>query len=75
METEIRFDAACEKPKAVIYTAEMTDEVNNAVRLLTQAEPKILTGIRDGAVEIIDEASVVRFYTEDGRVWAETKDG
>ena len=75
METEIRIDPSCEKTKAVIFTAGITEEVNAAVRMLSQTEPKLLTGTKDGAVEIIDEVSVIRFYTEDGRVWAQTKDG
>lgn len=75
METEIKIDAGIEKPKAVIYTPEITEEVSNAVRMLSQAEPRILTGVRDGTVEIIDETSVMRFFTENGRVWAQTDNG
>ena len=75
METEIKIDAQYEKPKAVIYASEITQEVRNAVRTLSQGESKILTGTRDGTVEIIDEDTVIHFFTEDGRVWAQTANG
>lgn len=75
MEIEIKMEPQRQTPKAIILTAEMTPEIDNAVRLLSVQEPQVLAGIKDGTVEIIDEATVLRFCTENGKVTACTESG
>lgn len=73
MRVEIRIDGSCSEPKVVIFTASITEEVNDILNQL-QA-PQILSGIRDGKLEVIEQADLIRIYAGSGKVFAVTHKG
>ena len=75
MKVEIKIDPACIEPRAVIYTAGMTDEISIVAEKLSETSPQILTGIRDGKVEVIDSQNLVRAYACSGKVFLATDQG
>ncbi|MGN0623111.1 MAG: LytTR family DNA-binding domain-containing protein, partial [Oscillospiraceae bacterium] len=75
MEVEIKIDPDFKNPKAVIHTAEITEEVTEVSKKLSSAYGSVLTGFIDGKAQIIEPGSVVRFYCMGQRVFAVTDCG
>lgn len=72
---EIKIDAACGEPKVVIFTAEMTDEVNALIKKLSEDSPVVISGFKDDKIEILDPNDLIRVYANTGKVVAVTSRG
>jgi len=72
LRVRIIINPQCRKPEAVIHTAAVTDEVILAQRLL---EDSGINGYREGEVVPLSAGSLLRIYTEDQKVFAQTVDG
>lgn len=75
MQIEVKIDGAYTEPKAVIWTASMTEEVHDLLNKLTDHAPPILSGSKDGKIEVIDQEDLIRIYANAGRVLAVTSKG
>ena len=75
MNVEIQIDASYIDPKVIIITAEVTEKVNGIVKKLSEDIPQLLSGIREGAVKILEKADIIRIYAEAGKTVAVTEDG
>lgn len=75
MRVEIKIDSSCTEPEIIIMTASVTEEVNNILRKLSEDVPQIISGVRDGKVEVIEQADLVRIYANAGKVFAVTNKG
>lgn len=75
MQVEVKIDAACREPRVIILTDEMKEEVNEILERLTRTQPRILAGFREKSLTILDEAELLRVYAENGKVYAQSKDG
>lgn len=75
MQIEIITDPSYKQMKVVLYTDQVNDEVHALVKRLSDETPKMLTGFRDNAVELLDPAEVIRIYSSAGKVFAATRDG
>lgn len=75
MQLEIKLDPAYPEPKVVLLTAAMTDEVNQIVSRLSDQTPRILSGIRQEKLEVIDQNDLIRIYASAGKVFAVTGKG
>ena len=75
MQVEIRIDSACPEPKVVILTAAVTEEVNELVKKLSADAPHVISGMKDGKVEVLELADLIRVYTGAGKVYAVTEKG
>lgn len=78
MKVEIRLDSKLTEPLAVISTAEITDEVNEAVRKLQETKESgsdIITGFTDDRAEILSPEDIYRVYAENQKVLAVTDKG
>ena len=75
MQVEIRIDSACPEPKIVILTAAVTEEVNELVKKLSADAPHVISGMKDGKVEVLEPADLIRVYTSAGKVYAVTEKG
>ena len=75
MQVEIRIDSACPEPKVVILTAAVTEEVNELVKKLSADAPHVISGMKDGKVEVLEPADLIRAYTSAGKVCAVTEKG
>ena len=75
MQVEIRIDGAYPEPKVVILTATVTEEVNQLVKKLSGDVPCILSGMKDGKIEVLEPAELIRVYAGAGKVYAVTEKG
>lgn len=75
MQLEIKLDPAYPEPKVVLLTAAMTDEVNQIVSRLSDQMPRILSGIWQEKLEVIDQNDLIRIYASAGKVFAVTGKG
>lgn len=72
MRVDIRLDDDARIPYAVIHTRTMTDEVNKAVKALTADRVKYIMGYAVGKLTPLDPPEIIRFYTENKKVQAQT---
>lgn len=75
MKVDIKLDSEYSEPLAVIYTAEMTDEVAEAVKKLKETGSGIITGFSEDRAEILSPDEIVRVYSESQKVLAVTDKG
>ena len=75
MQVEIKIDDAYKKPKVIIMTASMTEEVNGILKKLSDSPPHVMSGIRDGKVEILEHEDIIRIYAGAGKIFAVTAKG
>ena len=75
MDIEVKIDPACPAAKLILVTPELTEEQEQLLRRLSGETPRVLTGLRDGTVTVLDPAEVVRVYAGGGKVFAVTGDG
>ncbi|MBR5390013.1 MAG: LytTR family transcriptional regulator [Clostridia bacterium] len=75
MQVEIKMDPAVKEPKIIVLTDRMTEEVNEIVRKISEAEPQMIAGFSDDMVKILDQERILRLYAQDGKVLAVTEDG
>jgi len=70
VQVEVQIDETLSESKVLILTNRMTDEVNAIIQLLSESEPKLLTGFRDNIVSVLDEKDILRIYAANGKVYA-----
>ena len=77
MKLNINIDVGAKEPEILITTAHMTEDVNRVVEFVSRLDdsPTLLSGIRDDKVELLDYDVIIRFYAEEGKVFARTERG
>lgn len=75
MRVEIKIDASCKEPKVIIVTEQMTEEIAELVKTLSEEKHSVIAGFRGSEAFLLEESDIIRIYTADGRVFAETADG
>ena len=75
MQVEIKIDPSQPEPKVVITAASMTEEVNRIVRRLSEVIPQVISGTRDGKLEVLEPEELIRIYAASGKVFAVTGKG
>lgn len=75
MQVEIKIDPSCAEPKVIVWTAAVTEQITQLVSRLQEGPAQILTGSRDGQLEILPPDKIVRIYAAGGRVYAATAQG
>lgn len=75
MKVEIKIEEEFKNPLAVIHTAEVTDEVNSAIRKLSDSAPDVLMGFDGTNARILEPNEIYRIYAENQRVLAVTEGG
>lgn len=75
MKVEIQLDAACIEPKVIIRTAEITDTVRAVAESIAESPVQILTGYKNGVVEILKPSELIRVFTDGGKTIAVTESG
>ena len=75
MRVDLKLDSVYIEPLAVIYTAEITDEVTEAVKRLKETGSDIITGFTDERAEILSPDDIYRVYSENKKVLAVTEKG
>lgn len=74
MKLHINIDKSITESEILITTDQMTEEVNRIVDFInrTQESGAMLSGIRNGRVELLDQEKLIRIYAENGKVYART---
>lgn len=75
MEIEIKIDAAYGKPKVIVLTDRMTEEVNALVKRLSREPWEVLAGFQGEALKLLEQQEIIRVYASKGRVFAVSSDG
>lgn len=75
MQVNIKIDSDYAEPLAVIHTAAITDEVNAAVKKLSDTSSDIITGFSEDNAEILNPDDIYRIYAEQQKVLAVTDKG
>lgn len=75
MKVKIKIDKDYEKPLCVIYTSEVSDEINECAKLLSQGAEQTLTGRSGEDIVIIKPDEITNIYTANGKVFAVTSRG
>ncbi|MBR3294246.1 MAG: LytTR family transcriptional regulator [Oscillospiraceae bacterium] len=75
MQVEVRIDAAQHEPRVIILTDQMTEDVQNLVRSLTEHGSHLIAGFSEDTVTLLDERELLRIYAASGKVYAVTDKG
>lgn len=75
MQIKIELNSMYKEPEIVIFTAEMSDDIDRVFKLLSDEKPKIIAGIKDDRVEVLEPADIIRVYANSKRVFAVTDNG
>lgn len=75
MQVEIQLDAACTEPQVIIRTAQMDDAVQALAKRISDTPPQLLTGSRDGTIEILNPSELIRIFADGGKTVAVTENG
>lgn len=75
MQVEVKIDASCHEPKLIILTDAMTEEVNSLIQKLSDHNPQMISGSKDGKITILEPDDLFRIYTGNGKVFAATGNG
>lgn len=75
MQIEVKIDASCREPKLTIQTAEMTEEINQLLKMLSAEHSQVILGIREQKFEVLEQKDMIRIYASGGRVYAVTQQG
>lgn len=72
MQIRIELDESVLETEFIIRTAQMTDEVNGLIKKVSEQSPQLLSGFRDGNLEILLPTEIIRIYASEGKVYAIT---
>lgn len=75
MQIEIQIDEKCEKPKVIIITDKMTEEVSEIVKNLSAEREQTIAGFKDDIVEVLEPDNLFRIYASNSKVFAQTDHG
>ena len=75
MQVEIKIDSTYVEPKIIIITAAMTEDVNIIVDKLSKEAPQIISGSKNGKIEVIEQGDLIRVYANAGKVFGVTDKG
>lgn len=75
MQVEIKIDGSYNEPKIMILTASVTEEIDDLVKRLSENNPQIISGSRDGKLEILEQVELIRIYANSGKIFAVTDKG
>lgn len=75
MQIEIKTDDSYIEPKIIILTASITEEINNIVQKLSVDNPRIITGSKNGKVEVLEQNDLIRIFSCNNKVFALTNNG
>ena len=73
MQIEIKLDDSFREPKVLICAAAVTEEVQDILDRLSEQTPRIITGLREEKLEVLEPEKLIRIYASGGKVLAVTE--
>ncbi len=75
MQIEIKIDPSCTEPKVIVQAAAMDGQLERLISRLREDAPQLLTGSREGRLELLQPERIIRAYAAGGKVYAATEEG
>lgn len=75
MQIEVKLDKTCLETKVVIITDNITEEVADILKKLSEETPQVIAGFSEGEVVLFEQDDIIRIYAAGGKVLAETNNG
>lgn len=75
MKIEVQIDPSCQEPRILILTDSLNQEISDLMRKLAEEVPPLLSGSRNGKIEVLREEDLIRVYAASGKVFAVTDRG
>lgn len=75
MKIEIQLEESQKETKVIIIAEQMSEEVNEILKRLSEEKPSVLAGFRDDTLEILEPGSILRIYAANQKVFAVTAKG
>lgn len=75
MHIEIKLDPSCKIPKIIILSDKITDEIEALAKKLSDKEPRIIAGMQNSEMKILDPKTLIRIYANSKKVMAVTQSG
>lgn len=72
MQIEIRINKACPQPKIIIEIAQMTEEISNIVKRISDDAPLVILGFDGDIAKVLDTKEIIRIAAFSGKVLALT---
>lgn len=72
MQVKVDIDPDCKEPIVIIKTNHMTDEITELIEQLHITQQNIIAGFHNNTVELLDVEKVIRFYSLNKKVYAQT---
>lgn len=73
MRIEIKVDQDCKKPRVLIITDQVIEEVKELIQKLSNDVPQMLLGFWEDQAEPISPKEIIRVYAASGKVYAVTE--
>lgn len=74
MKIEVKIDETLKESKIVIFTNEITNEVQEIINKLKSNQNKVYTGTREQKVYLLNPKDIFYFYAEGQKVLVKTED-
>lgn len=75
MQVELKIDPSCAEPRVVVVAAGMTEEIDALLKKLSEQKMGVIAGQKDGKLEILEPAELIRVFTQGGKVLASARRG
>ena len=75
MQVELKIDPRCAEPRIVVVAAEMTEEIDALLKKFSGQDMQMITGQKDGKLEILEPAELIRVFAQGGKVLASARRG
>lgn len=72
MQIRFEYDKNCKETEVIIRAAQLTEEVQETIQKLSVSSQKLLAGFTEESVELLDVSKVIRFYSENKKIYAQT---
>jgi len=72
LKIDIQIDDNSKETRVVIYTSEITEEVQAILNNLKRVQQKYILGMKDERIYILNPDEISFFYSEKGKVFAQT---
>lgn len=70
MQVEIKIDDSCIKPRVIIITDKINDEINDILNTLSSKTPEIITGFYNDLAETLSPDNIIHIYSAGGKAFA-----
>lgn len=74
MRVQFYQDKGLKEPVVIVQAPSRTDEIEELIDMIENYKPSPISGISDGVITRIRKGDIVRIYSKDKRVYADTVD-